>query len=265
MPFISSVRGSFGPQGRFGKKAIGPATYVSITSSGTYTIPSNIASEIPIEVYVVGGGGGASYGYGGGGGGGGITFKSMLVTPSQVFNVTVGGGGANAYPDQGISGGTGGQSSFGSVVAYGGGGCRNYGGGGNGLTGGSGGGASASGAGGAVQVGTGGDVYYGNIGGDGGERAPASPYNAGCGAGGGAGSAAVKGAAGAGIQFWGLATYYGAGGRGHGYNTNASLGTGGVEPAWNAENTGQGSSSDSNGNVNRGANGIIRVRYYPYA
>jgi hypothetical protein len=100
-------------------------------------------------------------------------YKTFTTTPGSTFSVTIGGAGSNAQPSQSTPGNNGSNTSFGSITGYGGGGCRDYGSSSNGLSGGSGGGGSSSSAGGSATQGAGGDIHYGNVGGDGGGRAPA--------------------------------------------------------------------------------------------
>lgn len=93
--------------------------YQLFTSSGTWVRPSTVTE---VEVLVVGGGGGGS-GYNSGnsterGGDGGCAVHTLLTTSSNV-SVTVGVGGAGSAGATG-SGSDGGQSSFDTVIAYGG-------------------------------------------------------------------------------------------------------------------------------------------------
>ena len=94
------------------------ATY---TRSGSFTVPLGSTS---VKVRVCGGGGGGGAGApqqgGGGGGGGGYAEGSYPVQPGQVIPVVVGVGGAGAIAG-GAAAGTGSTSSFGSVIATGGG------------------------------------------------------------------------------------------------------------------------------------------------
>lgn len=90
------------------------------TSSGTFTIPSEITK---IKVTVVGGGGSSSSNIESGGGGGGGTAIKIIsgLTPGLTLSVTVGGGGSG-----GGAGGTSqissGSQSISTVSASGGGG-----------------------------------------------------------------------------------------------------------------------------------------------
>lgn len=229
--------------------------YVTFTEDGNFTVPSNL---FKLQVLVVAGGGGAGKSYAtnqtaGGGGAGGIIWignsSYYNVTPLEKISVIIGEGGvgATSYEDNP----TGQNSSFGDLVAKGGGG------GGSGqstyspytqpYSGGSGGGGGAtsltgsSGAS-ATQIGT---FNYGNAGGYG---------NVGFGnfggGGGGAGGASVdySGTGGIGLEVWG--NIYGVGGNGSGGTSSAS------------NNTGNGGSSKS-GNYNgySGGSGIVVLRY----
>lgn len=100
----------------------------TFTSSGIFTVPYGITS---IDVFVVGGGGaGGTYGvyssyyYGGGGGGGGNTktTKKITVVPGARYNVVIGAGGVAGFNNGSGAkvGGSGGQSSFDTIVAEGG-------------------------------------------------------------------------------------------------------------------------------------------------
>jgi hypothetical protein len=95
--------------------------------SGSHTfIPSKNGF---VEVLVVGGGGGGGRHSGGGGGGGGVLYNSAFpVVANTSYTVTVGTGGAvggtyDSYPTtDGGTGGVGGNSVFGTLTAFGGGG-----------------------------------------------------------------------------------------------------------------------------------------------
>ncbi|HSY18166.1 MAG TPA: hypothetical protein VK815_07520 [Candidatus Acidoferrales bacterium] len=101
---------------------------VGFTSSGTFTVPTNV-TRIKVEVWGGGGGGGnASSTHGGGGGGaGGYAFNIFNVTPGAGYAVTVGGGGT-----AGVSGTS---SSFGALISAAGGGVGGVGGSSGGLGG----------------------------------------------------------------------------------------------------------------------------------
>ena len=86
-----------------------------------------------VEVLIVAGGGGGALWYGGGGGGGGVLYaSSYTVTANTPYNVVVGSGGLGQTTAPG-TGGTqasyglrGGDSSFGPLIARGGGGGPGY-------------------------------------------------------------------------------------------------------------------------------------------
>ncbi len=90
-------------------------------NTGTWTVPPGVTS---VQVLVVGGGGSGSAGINykwGGGGGGVIDLNSYAVTSGASLTVTVGIGGASANGNNpGRVGNAGGQSQFGTLIAYGG-------------------------------------------------------------------------------------------------------------------------------------------------
>ena len=95
----------------------------SFTTVGTceWTVPSNITE---VTYLIVGGGGGGASG--GGGGGGVITnhgVSTLTVTPNAVMSVVVGAGGVYGGGGSGnsIPAGSGGNSTFGTLTAVGGG------------------------------------------------------------------------------------------------------------------------------------------------
>jgi hypothetical protein len=106
--------------------------FQAFSANGTFTVPAGI-SKILVEVWGGGGSGGpagasATTSSGGGGGGsGGYARKILQVTPGQSFPVVVGAGGAGVASTATVGLGTftygraGGPSSFGSIVANGGG------------------------------------------------------------------------------------------------------------------------------------------------
>jgi len=95
-----------------------------------------------VEVLVVAGGGGGGHDVGGGGGAGGLIYSNFLPVVASKYTVVVGAGGigAGSGPAQ-VTGQNGSNSTFGALVAIGGGGGGNCS-AGNGANGGSGGGAS---------------------------------------------------------------------------------------------------------------------------
>lgn len=96
---------------------------MTLTSGTSWTIPSTVTS---ITVQCWGGGGGGDIDNlatisGSGGGGGGYCTNTIIVTPGQVINYTVGTAGA-AGTNAPTAGGAGGNTTFSTVVANGGGG-----------------------------------------------------------------------------------------------------------------------------------------------
>jgi len=177
----------------------------------------------PIEVLIVGGGGGGAHSAGGGGGGGGVVWLTGYeINLDQQYSITIGAGGAGHTTGYPRFTGDGGDSSFNSIIAYGGGYGQGY--TGNASSKATGGGSGGSGTG---LAGT--SIYpsQGFKGGSGG----------GVGGGGGGGAGAPGGTnsdsvgmthqgqfGGDGINFYG--TYYGGGGGGGGFTdaTNAAKG-----------------------------------------
>jgi len=100
------------------------------TSSGTFTVPTDV---IRIKVTVIGGGGGGGYDPYGGGGGGGAAVKYIDTTEGAEFSCTIGSGGAGRTPYNSSS--SGGTTSFDSeCYATGGGAAGGSGGAGSGGT-----------------------------------------------------------------------------------------------------------------------------------
>jgi len=102
----------------------------SFTSVGStnFTVPAGVTS---VEVLVVAGGGGGGTEHGGGGGAGGVLYQSNYpVTPGEIIPVSVGAGGAggafSATNGGNFYGGNGSNSSFGRLIAIGGGGGAPY-------------------------------------------------------------------------------------------------------------------------------------------
>ena len=136
MPFISSVRGSYGPQGRFGRaRGIGAgSTGGTITTAGGYRIHTFLIGQSGtnftadgagvVEYLIVAGGGGGGNTIGGGAGAGGYRTGSANVTP-QGYTITVGnfGTGTAGRSNGGNSGGN--SSAFG-ITSTGGGGGGSY-------------------------------------------------------------------------------------------------------------------------------------------
>ena len=187
-------------------EAVNGSTIVIFPGSGTttWTVPAGVTSVS----YLVVGGGGSGGGYVGGGGGGGGVLSGTGFGVSGTVNVTVGAGGSLGSP--------GGNSVFGTLIAYGGGngatggGMSTY----TASSGGSGGGGGSSSGTVTAGSGTSGQGYAGGT-----SSGPTSNY--GSGGGGGASSAggaggSIGGAGGNGVSssITGTAVTYGGGGGG---------------------------------------------------
>jgi len=177
-----------------------------------WTAPAGVSN---VEVLVVAGGGGGGR-YGGGGGAGGVVYNSSYaVTPGSSYQIQVGAGGSSWAGDaqSGGNAGTGGDSWFDVLRAFGGGGGGNYGNNAcsNGAGGGSGGGGGCNNASGCA--GGAGTQIQGNSG----SAGSGSAYQGG--GGGGAGQAGgtngtSRGGDGVMYSITGLPLYYGGGGSG---------------------------------------------------
>lgn len=236
--------------------------YQQFTSSGTFTPGAGVRN---VQLLVVGGGGGGGNGGAGGGGAGGVVYiPNFAVTPSVGITATIGAGGsANA---NGVS------SSFGSIVAYGGGrgGAStdvSYGSNSGPYPGGSGGGSGAT----STVVGSG---APGSSQGSAGGLAPTiGPFPAGGGGGAGQvgqnGASGVNGNGGAGVYIpifssYGASGYFGGGGAGgYGGNTVGSggLGGGGGTGVNGTANTGGGGGGNG-ATANSGGSGVVIVAWY---
>ena len=240
------------------------------SASTSWTPPSSISS---LEVLVVGAGGGSPIGSSGGGGGGVIHHSSYSVSGS--INVVVG---------DGVYGGNGQNSSFGSLVAIGGGRGVSSGSGIGGGSGGGGRGATSYIGGLSTQSSPSGGNGYGNTGGSGSDSITACG-----GGGGGAGgpglaptTTSTGGAGGPGLSFsiTGEPTYYAGGGGGDsnyygGSPSSGGIGGGGsgcyVAGVWTnspripgtngAQGTGGGGGGGNNSSSTKGGSGIVIIRY----
>jgi hypothetical protein len=204
---------------------------VSPTATTTsWTCPANVTS---VELLVVAGGGGGSNDHGGGGGAGGVIYRANYsVTPSTTYSLSVGAGGAGGGQFRSDSRGlgvNGGNSTFDSLTAIGGGRSGSYSNGGP-AVGGSGGGGSEGQAG---AAGTQGQGYPGgsSIVGNAPDYLGAGGGGAG-GPGGNVGSTAYTaggGGKGLGFNITGTLVYYGGGGGGcSAYSSNGNYGAGGL-------------------------------------
>jgi len=253
----------------------------TLTTTQSYSVPSNGLSLV--NVLLVGGGGSAGAGHGGthgggGGGGGGNVVKLTGIQPPVPISVIVGQGGpTSGSNDIGSAGGT---TSFGNFYALGGG----YGGswnnrpGGNGGNGGGGGAGSAtSGGNGSVQsassgLGTAGllpPAFYGGFAG-GGVTSSDTGLNRRGGGGGGANGVGAAGSAGGGgnggpgmyTDVSGSSQYYGPGGYGIAPDSSAGAGWSGTPYGAGGQGTTNGHSTGSGQIGSAGLNGVVIVRYY---
>lgn len=217
------------------------STYNS-TGSFNHTVPTGASS---VRVMVIGGGGGGGRVIAGGGGAGGmVESNSYPVTPGGTIPGNVGGGGGGAN-NRTVDGGTGSNSAFGSITAYGGGGGASWS-SGSGAPGGSGGGGSNQRGIGpsnqgdfpavnATGYGNPGYDYTGSIGGGGGGATNGGPGNRATG-----GNSRSNDISGSSVAYAG-----GGGGGGYG-NPNAPGGGGGA---------GNGGGNGGNATNNRGSGG----------
>ncbi len=178
------------------------AVSITAATSGSLGLPVGVTS-MKSRVLIIGGGGSGGSRHGGGGGAGSVLYSTSFEV-SETSTVTIGTGGSPVTNTRGQSGN---PTTFGSVVAAGGGaggGADN----GVGLSGGSGGGGAAtnSGASGAQTTVTGFAAYVGSgVAGRGGGSANSYTGGGGGGAGGNGssgenGSPAIPGSGGAGID-----------------------------------------------------------------
>jgi hypothetical protein len=244
----------------------------TFTSSGTFSVPSGVTA---VDVLVVAGGGGGGWDRAGGGGAGGLIFRpGFPVTPGGTVSVTVGEGGPgglnpgnpNLSPTQSERGTTGSDSTFGTLVAKGGGGAGAASPNTAGKSGGSGGGAANPGTGGSAtqptQGGDSGTYGFGNSGGN--SPGPAT----GGGGGGGAGAAGSTtaqpnsnpgGPGGIGraytIADGTTSVYYAGGGGGAPSDATVPEGQGGQGGGGSSAISGQPASSATAGQANTGGGG----------
>lgn len=250
------------------------------TLVGSYNFSCDRNKTVEVLVVAGGGSGGAGYIGGGGGGAGGVVYNaSYSIISENSYIVAVGKGGEGV--NYSIDGKNGDNSSFGTIIAYGGGGGGSSNGTRNGLAGGSGGGDGRdmpSGIGGAVIAGIGG-TSYGNVGGGG--------ANIGWGAAGGGGGAGGVGTKGfgdntpinekggdGGVGIFNSITgapleYAGGGGGATQGSTNVGIGKSGGGNGSNQDGTatsginktGSGGGGSFNGTSGSGGSGIVIVRY----
>jgi len=290
MPLLSSVRGSFGPQGKYtvGSKIIATGgdivgsyngfKYHIFNNSGTFTVTQSSSTQF-VEIILVGAGGNGNSGSssGPGGGAGALYWRTNLVVPAAGnYPIVIGQPGPTRYTNvSSVTSNTdarGGNTTAFNIIAYGGGGAgwadgtASAGPFGN-LTqsimgdGGSGGGgynganisAHPDGSGsylGGRSVVTGLQYYYGNNSGDGGSSSGGGGGGAG-GVGQNEGPAGSGGAGGVGMSFnWTGTTQWLAGGGGGGGSTSGRAGGSGV-----GGNGGTGAADGTNGVANTGSGG----------
>jgi len=253
-------------------------TVLAFTTIGTCTwdVPTGITS---VQTLVVAGGGGGGSDNGGGGGAGGLIYDTTVAaTPGASMSVVVGSGGLGATGAN-TQASNGGNSAFGSLIAFGGGG------GGSidntaGRDGGSAGGRAANRSGaaeGAIattspsQGNNGGAKNSGGFGGGGGGGASSAGSNGGSNIGG-------NGGAGRAISITGTSVTYAGGGGGGGDSNTA--GTGGAGGGGNGSTRGDtypskgvdglgGGGGAAGGSVAGGlgfpgGSGVVIIRYTPY-
>lgn len=266
------------------------ATSGSNVISTSYSTTGGLTLELgfALDALVVGGGGGGGARFGGGGGAGGVLYQPEWLITTATQSVVVGGGGTAGVATGGAgtlgagSGGNGQNSSFASLIGYGGGG-----GGAGDATNGAAGGSGGGGAGRFTTSGGSGTNGQGNSGGGAGNQV--SPYRGG--GGGGAGAAGATGGNGTGaggngrtLSISGSNVTYGGGGGGggtaaHGSVPNAAGGPGGTgggggggnwdnsvpAVAGTANTGGGGGGSAYNGSTQytaaAGGSGLVIVRY----
>jgi hypothetical protein len=270
--FSTTVLGSV--TGTATSNVVDDATIYSFTAgTGTFVV----AGGAPVIVdYLVVGGGGSSGGPNvsgypsGGGGAGGLVYAKGVQLPAGTYTWTVGAGGAQ---QTGTGVGNSGSSSslsnstFGNIVALGGGGGGNWATGAPGAAGGSGGGGSSSSGssgGGAGAVGQGNSGFGGvaNTGGGGGGAGAVAPSTG-------------YGGNGLAIPITGSNVYYAGGGAGAGLftaysNTLGGLGGGGnggyggasVPTAGVANTGGGGGKGNASPFSTAGGSGVIIIRVY---
>lgn len=241
-------------------------------TNDTLYVTKNVSAKVLV---VGGGGGGAGGGYAGGGGAGGLIYNDSYSLSVSNINVIVGTGGAGGIGDTARDAYNGSDSSFGDLIAIGGGfGSKEASNGGNG---GSGGGASYSGSPGTGVAGQGYAGGYGLNGCNGGGAVGGG--GGGAGAIGGDGSASIAGPGGNGLNFTinGTNVYYAGGGGGGGDYRGCLGGIGGLGGGGNGtqvleggngtDGLGGGGSGGSYrdtsyfGNGGKGGNGVVIVRY----
>ena len=222
-------------------------TVVTITASGSWTVPANVYS-LTVESWGGGGGGGGAYGNhgmdhcaAGGGGGGAYAKQIILVMPGQVYTVTIGAGGSGGTSFPSNDGNGGGTTTFTGIAGA----CSAAGGSGGEVAAG-----SPSGSGGAGGSSGTGFLFKGGNGAAGNGN---GAYGGGGGGSAGSGSDGSNGGSNNNGGTGGTGTYPGGNGGNGGINyTNGSNGTvpgGGGGGAAN-NNSGSNGGSGSRGQIN---------------
>lgn len=119
----------------------------TFTSNGTFTV---IPTSLSVDMLLVAGGGGGGEGHGGGGGGGGLIYRTSTPISANAYSVVIGTGGAAKTTGSNANGNPGGNTTFSTFTAIGGGLGAGY--GGTGGNGGSGGGSGGEGGGGGTAT-----------------------------------------------------------------------------------------------------------------
>ena len=241
--------------------------YTNNSASMTFTVPAGVTS---LDYLVVGGGGGGGGTFGGGGGAGGFVEGKVSSDLAPSYVITVGPGGAGVV-DNGTVATVAGASSFGSIIAKGGGCGGNY--YMNGVAG-------ASGGGGGVKYTTAGTATQGYKGGTGYSKNSAGG-GGGAGDVGGAGDSGQSGNGGPGktSDITGVECQYAGGGGGCGDEPDGAVhgvgsfgggdgGAGKDDSGCDATTPGSGGGGagriypyGATGHGGRGADGIVVVRY----
>ena len=290
MPLLSSVRGSFGPQGKYtvGAKVFatggdivgsyGGYRYHIFNNSGTFSVTNSSPTSL-VQIILVGAGGNGNSGSssGPGGGAGALYWRTdFLITATGSYPIVIGQPGPTRYTNTSASTSStdarGGDTTAFGITAYGGGGAgwangtgsagpfgnltqSIIGDGGSGAGGYNGAdlGSHPDGSGsyvGGRSVVTGLQYYYGNGSGNGGSSSGGGGGGAGA-VGQNEGPVGTGGAGGAGLSFnWTGTTQWLAGGGGAGGSTAGSAGGSGV-----GGNGGTGGANGTDGVANTGSGG----------
>lgn len=216
----------------------GPYTIHTFTTNGTFVPPATITSVEALVVASGGSGGDTS----GGGGAGGLIYNANYAVTNTSYPIIVGGTTFAPAANSGLQGNRGQNSSFGTMIANGGGGSSNFGASGDQRNGGSGAGSAPYMYGGAT-IGTATPAGQGNNGGNGDTFAAGLGIYRDGGGGGGAGGVGGAGTAGSGVGQGGV------GGLGLSYNIS------GINVTYAAGGGGWGGTTGGNGGAACAGNG----------